>query len=66
MRAFFKGNGTNVVKIAPETAMRLTFNDVIKHMVVADPDEITPWQRMLSGGLAGAVAQVYLLGVGKW
>lgn len=57
LRAFFKGNGTNVVKIAPETAMRLTFNDVIKHMVVADPDEITPWQRMLSGGLAGAVAQ---------
>lgn len=26
--------------------------------VVADPEEITPLQRMLSGGLAGAVAQV--------
>lgn len=38
--------------------MRLTFNDVIKRLVVADPEEITPLQRMLSGGLAGAVAQV--------
>lgn len=37
--------------------MRLTFNDVIKRLVVADPEEITPLQRMLSGGLAGAVAQ---------
>jgi hypothetical protein len=47
-----------VLKIAPETAMRLTFNDVIKRLVVSDPEEITPLQRMFSGGIAGAVAQV--------
>ena len=32
MRAFFKGNGTNVVKIAPETAIKLTLNDALKRV----------------------------------
>ena len=32
MRAFFKGNGTNVVKIAPETAIKLTLNDALKQV----------------------------------
>jgi len=57
MRAFFRGNGTNVIKIAPETAIKLTFNDRIKHMVCHDPDCITPLQRLFAGGMSGAVAQ---------
>ena len=32
-RAFFRGNGANVLKIAPETALKLTFNDRIKRAV---------------------------------
>ena len=52
------GNGTNVIKIAPETAIKLTCNDRLKRMVCKDVEEITPLQRMLSGALAGAVAQV--------
>lgn len=59
MSAFFRGNGTNVVKIAPETAIKLTLNDVLKHAVVSDPDDITPAQRMLAGALAGGSAQVW-------
>ncbi|CAL5218925.1 g671 [Coccomyxa viridis] len=55
--AFFRGNGTNVIKIAPETAIKLSCNDRIKHMVCEDIDDITPGQRMLSGALAGAIAQ---------
>ena len=58
VRAFFKGNGTNVVKIAPETAIRLTFNDRIKRLVATDLDHITPMQRLCAGGLSGAIAQV--------
>jgi len=56
--AFFRGNGTNVIKIAPETAIKLTCNDRLKRMVCKNVEEITPLQRMLSGALAGAVAQV--------
>ena len=47
-----------MIKIAPETAIKLSCNDRIKHMVCEDIEDITPAQRMLSGALAGAVAQV--------
>lgn len=57
MKAYFRGNGANVLKIAPETAMKLTFNDLLKHVIAEDPDEITPSQRMFCGGLAGALSQ---------
>lgn len=58
VKAFFRGNGTNVIKIAPETALKLTCNDRIKDMVVHDRDRITPMQRMVCGAVAGAIAQV--------
>jgi solute carrier family 25 phosphate transporter 23/24/25/41 len=58
VRSFFKGNGTNVVKIAPETAIKLTLNDLLKHVIARDQDEITPPQRMVAGAVAGATAQV--------
>ena len=49
----------NVVKIAPETALRLTLNDRIKAVVAKNHlERITPWERMACGGLAGASAQV--------
>ncbi len=47
-----------MVKIAPETAIKLTCNDIVKHMICPDVDEITPVQRMLSGAISGALAQV--------
>lgn len=58
VRAFFKGNGANVVKIAPETALKLTFNDRFKALLCEDPHDITPAERMAAGALAGASAQV--------
>lgn len=47
-----------MVKIAPETAIKLTFNDRIKHLVCKDPEHITPLQRLFAGAVSGAVAQV--------
>ena len=46
------------MKIAPETALKLTFNDAIKHVVASDPEYITAAERMVGGAIAGAAAQV--------
>ena len=46
------------VKIAPETAMKLTFNDAMKHVVCSDPEQITAGERMVGGAVSGATAQV--------
>ena len=57
--AYFRGNGVNVVKNAPETAMKLHLNDRIKAVVAKNHlERITPMERMACGGLAGASAQV--------
>lgn len=55
LRAYFRGNGANVVKIAPETALKLTLNDTFKQFIVRQPDSISPVERMVAGGIAGAV-----------
>ena len=57
VRSWFRGNGCNVLKIAPETALKLACNDRIKRLVAADPAAITPGERFLAGAAAGAVAQ---------
>ena len=35
-KAYFRGNGTNVLKNVPETALKLTLNDRIKSLVAQD------------------------------
>lgn len=58
VRAYFKGNGTNVLKIAPETSIKLGLNDYLRHHIHAETDSVAPWERMLCGGISGAVGQV--------
>lgn len=64
MKAFFRGNGTNVIKIGPETALKLSLNDGIRNWVVSDPASIQLHERMISGALAGASAQVMMFIIG--
>lgn len=64
VRAYFKGNGTNVLKIAPETSIKLGLNDYLRHHIHADTDRVAPWERMLCGGISGAVGQVCVKGQG--
>jgi len=54
-RAFFRGNGAAVLKIAPEMALKMTVYDKIKAAFSEDDAEVRPWQRFVAGGLAGAV-----------
>eukprot|EP00210_Caulerpa_lentillifera_P000608 g589.t1 len=56
-KALFKGNGTNVLKIAPETAIKLAVTDSLKKHIVQDPERIHPMERLICGGIAGATAQ---------
>ena len=60
IKAYFKGNGTNVLKIAPETAIKMATNDLLKAIVAQDPDNILPFERFVCGGLAGGTAQVQI------
>ena len=35
-KAYFRGNGANVIKNVPETALKLTCNDRVKAMIAQD------------------------------
>ena len=67
MRAFFRGNGVNVLKIAPETSIKFLAFDAFKARVAADPSNVSVSERFAAGGGAGAVAQtcVYPLEIAK-
>eukprot|EP00929_Paragymnodinium_shiwhaense_P075712 TRINITY_DN38740_c0_g1_i4.p1 TRINITY_DN38740_c0_g1~~TRINITY_DN38740_c0_g1_i4.p1 ORF type:complete len:454 (+),score=92.51 TRINITY_DN38740_c0_g1_i4:79-1440(+) len=55
--AFFRGNGVNCLKIAPETAIKFVAFDHLKSLVAKDPHNITVMERFVAGGSAGALAQ---------
>jgi solute carrier family 25 (mitochondrial phosphate transporter), member 23/24/25/41 len=67
IKAFFRGNGANVMKVAPEMAIKMYTFDRIKAFFAEDDSDVTPWQRFLAGGIAGQVchASVYPLDVLK-
>jgi solute carrier family 25 (mitochondrial phosphate transporter), member 23/24/25/41 len=60
---FFRGNGLNVMKVAPESAIRFYAYEMLKEFIVKlrgdsySKNEIGLSERLIAGGLAGAVAQ---------
>ncbi|KAF2321375.1 hypothetical protein GH714_040468 [Hevea brasiliensis] len=58
---FFRGNGINIVKVAPESAIKFYSYELLKNVIGdfkgGDKDVIGPAERLLAGGMAGAVAQ---------
>ncbi|KAL5208489.1 hypothetical protein ABZP36_032924 [Zizania latifolia] len=60
-RGFFRGNGLNVVKVAPESAIRFYAYEMLKEYIMESKGEnksdIGTSGRLMAGGLAGAVAQ---------
>jgi solute carrier family 25 phosphate transporter 23/24/25/41 len=65
--AFWRGNGTNVLKVAPETAAKFASYEYFKRLICADVDNITVWERFGAGAGAGAFAQfaIYPLEIAK-
>ncbi|PRQ16825.1 putative mitochondrial carrier protein [Rosa chinensis] len=58
---FFRGNGINVVKVAPESAIKFYTYELLKNVIGEtmgeNKDDIGTAGRLLAGGMAGAVAQ---------
>ncbi|CAK7198424.1 hypothetical protein SEUCBS139899_001085 [Sporothrix eucalyptigena] len=62
LRTFFAGNGLNVVKIMPETAIKFGSYEAAKRTFAAleghgDPMHIRPSSKFVAGGVAGMIAQ---------
>lgn len=62
IRAFFVGNGLNVIKVFPESAMKFGTFETVKRFFaqlegVEDTSEISRLATFISGGLGGVVAQ---------
>lgn len=56
-RGFFKGNGTNVLKIIPETALKFLIYDEIKKLICNDLNSPTTTERLFSGAASGFLTQ---------
>ncbi|XP_064936444.1 calcium-dependent mitochondrial ATP-magnesium/phosphate carrier protein 3-like isoform X1 [Musa acuminata AAA Group] len=58
---FFRGNGLNVMKVAPESAIKFYTFEMLKDFIVTakgeEKSDIGASGRLIAGGLAGAVAQ---------
>ncbi|XP_026661085.1 calcium-dependent mitochondrial ATP-magnesium/phosphate carrier protein 2-like isoform X2 [Phoenix dactylifera] len=58
---FFRGNALNVMKVAPESAIKFYTYEMLKDLIVKakgeDESGIGASGRLIAGGLAGAVAQ---------
>ncbi len=52
---FFRGNGINILKVAPESAIKFYSYEIMKRVVVGDGQdgEIGTWGRLFAGGMAG-------------
>ena len=58
--AFWRGNGANVLKVVPETAVKFAAFDALKQLVAVDPGNATTSERFVAGGIAGAAAQAVI------
>ncbi|EIE27681.1 mitochondrial substrate carrier protein [Coccomyxa subellipsoidea C-169] len=65
LRAFWKGNGTNVVRIFPYSAVQFSANEKYKRLLATKDGKLTVGQRLTAGAFAGmsAVAVTHPLDV---
>ncbi|KAJ8388751.1 hypothetical protein AAFF_G00129840 [Aldrovandia affinis] len=57
MRSLWRGNGINVIKIAPESALKFMAYEQIKRLMGSKPETLGILERFVAGSLAGVIAQ---------
>ncbi|XP_016426314.1 calcium-binding mitochondrial carrier protein SCaMC-2-A [Sinocyclocheilus rhinocerous] len=57
MRSLWRGNGINVIKIAPETALKFMAYEQIKRLMGSSRETLGITERFVAGSLAGVIAQ---------
>ncbi|XP_013003761.1 mitochondrial adenyl nucleotide antiporter SLC25A23 isoform X1 [Cavia porcellus] len=59
-RSLWRGNGINVLKIAPESAIKFMAYEQIKRAIRGQQDTLQVQERFVAGSLAGATAQTVI------
>ncbi|XP_033615415.1 calcium-binding mitochondrial carrier protein SCaMC-3 isoform X2 [Fukomys damarensis] len=60
VRSLWRGNGINVLKIAPESAIKFMAYEQIKRAIRGQQDTLHVQERFVAGSLAGATAQTVI------
>ncbi|WKY15022.1 hypothetical protein Q1695_000495 [Nippostrongylus brasiliensis] len=62
VKSFWRGNGINVIKIAPESAIKFMAYDQCKRLIQSfkDGGELTLMERLFAGSAAGAISQTLI------
>ena len=60
VKSLWRGNFINVLKIAPESALKFMAYEQFKSMFKGDRQDVTILERLMSGSLAGATAQTII------
>ncbi|XP_067114486.1 calcium-binding mitochondrial carrier protein SCaMC-2-B isoform X2 [Osmerus mordax] len=57
VRSLWRGNGINVIKIAPESAIKFMAYEQIKRLMGSNQETLGILERLVAGSLAGVIAQ---------
>ncbi|KAI9703807.1 MAG: hypothetical protein M1836_007577 [Candelina mexicana] len=65
IRSLFAGNGLNVLKVMPESAIKFGSYEGSKRALAKleghnDPQQIHPWSKFLAGGIGGIISQFFV------